>query len=130
MSFRDEKLKMRRRLHDIMQVPALYLKDQADYAGTEITVRPHTKFMALGDQKGTSFNSAEIESIAPKLILWRDQLPEDPPQRGRIISVEPGEAYYIDHVEEADGPTYTAHVTVISADAAKGLAVPKSTDCC
>ena len=125
MGFREEKLKMRRRLHDHMKVPALYLRDTSDYVGTKVTVRPHTKFLALGDQKGTSFNSAEIESISPKIILWIAELPEFPPSRNAIISIARGEAYAIDHAEEPDGPTVTVHVTVLSREEAKDLAIPE-----
>lgn len=125
MGFREEKLKMRRRLHEKMQVPALYLTDIDDYVGTEVTVRLHTKYMALGDQKGTSFNSAELEAVSPKIIVWPEQL-NCKIVKNNVISVSKGEAYNVEYVEEPDGPTVTVHVTMLSAEESKGLPVPEN----
>lgn len=127
-SFREHKRRGRRQLHRRMEVPALFLLTPATLPedAIPVTIRLHTKWDALGDQKGTNLNSAEMESLIPKAILMLDQLPFPSQQipRTAILSVETGEAYRIDHTEEPDDITVTVHIVRLSAEKAQGLPVP------
>lgn len=120
--FRDILRRGRRDVHKHLHVAALYI-ESADAEPVPCTVRVHKHFAALGDMKGTSFDYAEREEVTPKLILWREELPE--PRRNAIISVEAGEAYMIDHIGEPDDLTITATVTRMSQSDAAGLPVPE-----
>lgn len=123
--FRDQKRQMRRQVQDHLSLPALLLQDVSDPVGLPVNIRLHTKFGALGDLAGArNMNPAEFESLIPKVILWRSELIEDPPRRGRILSVELGEAYYIDHAEEPDDLTVTCSITKVDASKTVGLPVP------
>lgn len=124
-SFRDIKRKARRDLHRELQVPALYI---ADIGGPAVLVhvRPHTKFNALGDLQGTNFNYAEREEPQPRIIFMRDEVMA--PKRGAIISVEPGEAYRVDHTQPADDISITAYVIQLTEKEAVGLPVPGGSD--
>lgn len=124
-AYREEMREARGLLHEYMSVPAVYFKSPYDPDKTvvkETTVRVHEKFLALGDLKGTNFNYAEMESIAPRLILLREDIPN--PQRGYIISIEPGEAYQLDHIQEPDDLTITALVIKLSPKEAAGFPLP------
>lgn len=127
-SFREHKRRARRQLHRKMEVPALYLLTPATLPedAIPVTIRLHTKWDALGDQKGTSLNSAEMESLIPKAILMLDQLPFGVSgiTRQAILSVEIGEAYRIDHAEEPDDISVTVHIVRLSAEKAQDLPVP------
>jgi hypothetical protein len=121
-SVRDIKKRARGDVHDRMRVAALYLETPSSFP-VPCFVRVHTKFAALGDMKGTSFDYAERLDTTPKLIFWREDGIE--PQRNAIVSVEPGEAYQIDHVSPPDGQTITATVVLLEAEDAAGLPVPE-----
>lgn len=120
-SVRDIKKRARSDVHDHMRVAALYLETPTSFP-VPCHVRVHTKFAALGDMKGTSFSYAEREDVNPKLIFWRADGIE--PQRNAIVSVEPGEAYQIDHVSPADGQTVTVTVVLLDPEDAANLPVP------
>ena len=122
-SFRDIKRRARRDVHQHMRVPALYLAT-VGAVPVPCFVRVHTKFQALGDMKGTNFNYAEYEDITPRIILWREELPQ--PVRNAIISVEAGEAYQIDNVQPADDLTITAMVTAMDLSDTVGLPIPST----
>jgi hypothetical protein len=123
--FREKKRQMRRHVHAHLNVPALLLTDQSDLIGLPITVRLHTKFGALGDLAGArNMNPAEFETLQPKAIFWREELIVDPPRRGQIISVEPGEAYYCNHAEEPDDLTVTVTITKIEPIQTVNFPVP------
>jgi len=107
-----------------MQVPAIYILP--DNSGTvPCLVRVHTKFDALGDVKGTSFAYAERHEDIPQIIFMRDQVL---PDRGGIVSVEPGEAYCIDNTLPPDDITQTGQVTRLPDAEALGLPVPDCYD--
>lgn len=123
-AFREEIREARKTLHDYMSVTAVYFKApfEAGVTPTQtITVRVHDKFIALGDLKGTNFNYAEIEAISPKAIFM---LSEVTPDRGYIISLEPGVAYRIDHTHEPDDITQKADIIKLAADKTVGFPVP------
>lgn len=125
-SFRDHKRRARRQLHQRMNVPALYLMQDGVTDPIPVTVRLHTKWDALGDQKGTSLSSAEYESMIPKAIIMLDQIPFTVADitRKHVISVEIGEAYRIDHSEEPDDISVTVHIVRLSPAQTVGLPVP------
>lgn len=120
-SFRDIKRRARRDVQTHMRVPALYLAS-IDAVPVPCFVRVHTKFQALGDMKGTNFNYAEYEDITPRIILWREEIPQ--PVRNAIISVEAGEAYYLDNVLPPDDLTITATVAKLDDDDPKLAMLP------
>lgn len=107
-----------------MEVPAFYIVP-VTLAQVPCLVRVHTKFAALGDLKGTSFSYAEREDVSPKIVFMRDQVE---PIRGGVVSVEPGEAYRIDHAEEPDDITTTAAVARMPLAETVGLPVPDNYD--
>jgi hypothetical protein len=104
-----------------MHVPAFYLADR-NAVPVPCFVRVHTKFQALGDQVGTNLNYAEREDVTPRIIIWREEIPQ--PTRNAIISVEPGEAYLIDNVNPPDDLTITAMVVAMEHEDTLGLPVP------
>ncbi len=122
-TFRDHKRRARRNVHKHMRVAAFYLADR-NAVPVPCFVRVHTKFQALGDQAGTNLNYAEREDVTPRIIFWREELPQ--PSRNAIISVEVGEAYQIDNIEPADDLTITAMVTRMDLADTIDLPVPET----
>lgn len=120
--YRERMREGRARLHEEMSVPALYLPAGGSKSQTLITVRVHEFWRVLGDLKGTNFNYAEVEDIAPRIVFL---LSEIVPQRGALVSVAPGEAYRVDVVLPHDDITVTAKVVKLSASEAKGFPVPE-----
>lgn len=119
--FREEMREARGLVHDYMAVPALCFMDPAELSPQAVSVRVHEKWMALGDLKGTNFNYAEIEDIAPRMIFWRAQIT---PKRGMIVSVEAGVAFTVDNVLPPDDLTVTASVTRLLPDKTRGFPLP------
>jgi len=119
--FRQRMREGRRTLHEHMSVPALYFADPSVDDPILITVRVHEKWVALGDLKGTNFNYAEVSDIAPRIIFLRSEIE---PERGYLVSVEPGVAFRIDNVLPPDDITVTATVIALSPDDTVGLPVP------
>ena len=120
-SFRDIKRNARRDLHREMRVPAFYLS-APDAEPVRVNVRVHTKFEALGDQKGTNFNSAEMIERQPMILFMRDEIAQ--PKRGAIVSVEPGEAYRLGVSSPPDDISVSVAVTALTPSEAQGLPVP------
>lgn len=120
-SFRDIKRRARTDVQNHLRVRALYIAEEgAD--PVPCFVRVHTQFQALGDMKGTNFNYAEREDITPRIILWRAEIPQ--PKRNAIISVEAGEAYYIDSIEPPDDLTIKAMVVRLDNEDPKLIDLP------
>lgn len=112
---RDIKRKMRRDLHGIMLVPAIYYATP-DSPPLEITVRDFTKFNVLngalpGGQHAQQY--AKTEESEPKILFMVVDVPK--PRVGAIVSVERGEAYRVATVQPPDDITITAKVTRIPA---------------
>lgn len=122
--FREQMRDARRQLHDYMSVDAVawYGEVPTDPADLKkLTVRVHEKWLALGDLKGTNFNYAEVESIAPRMIFMLDEIhPDD----GLWVSVEPGVAFRVDHTLEPDDITQTAVVVRLPERDTEGFPVP------
>ncbi len=109
MSLRDIKAQARGDLHQAMQVPAIYVAPGG--AQSPCTCRVHSKFDALGDMQGTSFNYAETIEKTPRLVFWLAGLPALE-QRGIVVILdalgEPTqEAYRLNTVEPPDLQTVT-----------------------
>lgn len=119
--FREQIRAARHTLHDYMSVEAMYFLEDAPDDAVRVTVRVHEKWMALGDMKGTNFNYAETESITPRIIFM---LSEIDPERGAIVSVEPGVAYRVDTPLPPDDITVTATVSKLTADETAGFPLP------
>ena len=120
MSFRDIKHRARRDLHRHMQVPALYVEPTTG-AAIPCNVRVHYKPVELGEPRSRASGYAQSEEIRPRIVCMLDQLD---PKRGGKFSVEPGEAYIVDHTEEQDGLTVTAVCAQISKADAAALPLP------
>lgn len=119
MGLRETKARARADLHQAMRVRALYVPPGVDPVAVPCFVRVHTKFVQLGDQKGTNLNSAETEETAPRLLFWRDEVPE--PKRGGYVTISAAdtgtgrpEAYRLGVTLPADGQTITARVAELS----------------
>lgn len=125
--FRDIKKNARRKVHDTMSVPALYLDytplDSASEDPIACNVRVHTKKVQLGDQQGTSFQFAEAHEIIPKIIFDRLELT---PARHGVVVVADGEAYLIDNLLPPDEGFQTVEVSRLSAEDAAGLPFPEA----
>lgn len=114
-----------------MRVRALYVPPGKDgdgnpHAPIPCYVRVHTKFVQLGDMKGTNFNSAETEETAPRLLFWRTEVPE--PKRGGYVTISAGdtgtgqpEAYRLGTTLPADGQTITVRVAELEPSSFSGL---------
>lgn len=124
MSFRAIKRKARRVLHQKMRVPAFYIVP-GTLDQVPCYVRVHSEHKALGGVRGTSFAYAEREETSIEIIFMLNQVL---PKRGGIVSVEPGEAYCIDHQETPDDITITARVTRLDVADTVGLPVPADYD--
>jgi hypothetical protein len=120
MGLRDIKAKARADLHQAMRVGAFYYTD-ANATPIPCNVRVHTKFAALGDQKGTSFSYAETREMVPRLIFWKSEI--DPDNRGMVM-IAADEGYLIDHVDPPDGLTVTAQVSNLDAATRALLSYP------
>ncbi len=120
--FRDIKRQARRDLHEELEVAAFYIAEP-DADPVPVTVRVHTSFAALGNQKGTNFNSAEMIDRQPQIIFMRDQ--GVIPRRNAIVSVEVGEAYKIGVVQPPDDLTIKADITPVPKSETVGLPVPE-----
>lgn len=128
-TLREIKRKAKRKLHDIMLVPALYLLPNpvgspSPYQDpVPVNVRVHSKFKLNGDQVGTNFNSAERHEDIPQIVFDRFQI--SMPARGAVISIEQGEAYRIDNVKPSDDDFITARCTRLRLAETVGLPLPE-----
>jgi len=126
MGLREIKAKARADLHQQMGVRALYVPPEGTGEPIPCSVRVHTKFAQLGDQKGTNLNSAESEESIPRLVFWRDQVPQ--PERKGYVTISPTdtgtgkpEAYRIGVVLPPDNHTITARVAEMNDSQMTGL---------
>lgn len=109
---RQAKLRAREALHRELSVPAFYFPHgDPSEAHTEINVRVHSKWEALGDMAGTSFEYAERREEVPKIVF---DLREVTPQRNAVVVVSETEGYAVDHYDPSDDFTTTAAVKRLS----------------
>lgn len=143
MGWRDIKRAARSTVHQTMKVRAVFLvggspehdSNSGSFSGSAsgaahglpiVEIRIHEKGTKLGDQAGTSLNSAEMYDVIPSVIFWRAELEALglEAKRGVILSVTAGEAYYVDVVEPHDQETIKARVTRLDDADSAGLPLP------
>ena len=130
MGWRDTKSAARAKVHETMKVPAILIAalpyDSNSGNLGQFNVRVHEKQTALGDQAGTSLNSAERFEVIPKIIFWRADLIDASIAltRNMVVSVSEGEAYNIDAVKPHDQETITVEVTRLDAEDSADLPLP------
>ena len=115
-NFRDIKRKMRRDLHGVMQIPALYYATDAS-SPVPITIRDHTKFGAVvGAIPGGAAAATYAQMVEPqmKILFLVAEVPK--PRVNAIVSVEAGEAYRVEAADPADDITILAKVSRIPAN--------------
>ncbi len=102
LSFRDHKRMMRRRLHQVFKVAALYLPTP-NAEPVPLYVRVHTKWETLGASGGER-DAPQRQEVTPKILFMLDELAAHGATllKGGIISVERGEAYALDNAEAPD----------------------------
>jgi len=74
---------------------------------------------ALPGQQGSA------ERVEPEDRIRFDLSEVPAPRRGGVVSVEPGEAYRIDHVYPVDLGFQTTRIVRLTAAEAQGLPVPE-----
>lgn len=110
MSFRDIKNAARAIVHDTMKVAAKYFPP-GSMSPADCVVRVHTKFEALAGELPGLIGAAERIQQKPALIFWHTDL--NPERKARVFISET-EGYFLDVIEEPDGPTRKAFVTPLS----------------
>lgn len=130
MTWRQQRAEARALVHETMQV-SCYLLSALPYDSNSggplaISARIHNKETKLGDQAGTSLNSAERYEAIPKAVFWRQDVIDAAWTlvRGNIISVGDGEAYHIDVVHPHDTETISVDIARLDADDSTGLPYP------
>jgi hypothetical protein len=118
--FRDQLRRARLTLHNELCERAMYIPPSG--VTKEVTVRVHDYAKMIGDQKGTSFEYAEMHEQVPKIVFLRSEIE---PVRNALISLEGGRAYRIDNVLSPDDITITAEVVVVKPSQAVGLPLPE-----
>lgn len=117
--FRDLKRKMRRDVHRVMFVPALYYATPTSVP-VAVTIRDHTKIAAATNGAltggGAAASYAQTVEHEPKILFMVEQLPAGKPRYGAIVSVEAGEAYRVEAADPADDITVTAKVARLLPD--------------
>jgi hypothetical protein len=108
----------RRRLHQEMGVPALYIFASED--PVEVMVRIHDKSATIGDVPG--LETIVMRDVELKLRFWRAELPL--PKRGAKVSVAEGEAYLLGEAGEPHGDTIDVSAVRLTDAEAAGLPVP------
>lgn len=134
MGWRETKATARAAVQTAMRIPVLYLTSltadgDSNSAGVlpQIGVRLHLQNKLIGDQVGTSLNSAERWEETPVAIFWVEELDENSITlaRGAVLSVAEGEAYQIENVRKPDVETVTCDIFKLSAAKADGLPLPE-----
>lgn len=118
-----------------MQIPFVYLANGIPYvedsnsAGGLVTInaRLHLSDKALGDQAGTSLNSAERVEPIRKAIFWQSDLDAAgiTLARNAVLVAQDGDAYIIDHLEPLDVETVTVRLSPVDDADAQGLPTPE-----
>jgi len=133
MGWRETLTEARAVVHDTMKVPVILLASLAsvnDSNSTDVAqlfARIHNSDKALGDQAGTSLNSAERYEPIQRAIFWVAELTAAGVtlDRNMVISVLAGEAYNIDTVRPQDRETITVEITRLDAEDSAGLPLPE-----
>lgn len=110
MTFRDQKRKARRQLHQRLAEPVLYLTDP-DATPVEITVRLHLRFDALGELLTVSAGFADRQELTPRIIFMNDQIN---PKRNAIVVTKDMGAFNVQTDIAPDDITTAAEVSQVS----------------
>lgn len=130
MGWRDVRKTARAVVHGTMKVPVLYITQLQPGVGlpepVELFARIHTNEVFLGDQPGTSYNSAERVETVPKIVFWASDLTDlsITLRRGNVISVERGEAYQIDVIHPVDRDIVVTEAIRLPAADVQGIQLP------
>lgn len=136
MSWRGIKATARDTVHQTMKVKCVYLADgvppDSNSASSpdlpELEVRVHEHQTKLGDQAGTSLNSAERFAADPVVIFWRAEIIAKgiTLKRNAVISVSDGEAYKLGPVKPHDQETITVPITRMKPSETTGFPLPEA----
>lgn len=128
-SFRDQKRKARRDLHDALKVPALY-RAPGSQDWVEIFVRHHHTVDALSLDGGNTTVAGRLgarREATPKLVFWREEVLAAGLirlARNATISIEPGVAFTLDNSDPPDGQTVTWYANALHENECMGFPVP------
>lgn len=109
-----------------MKVTAFYIESSGSNP-VLLNVRIHTKWDSTSmDAPTNSGTMVSRQSIFPKILFMLDELRREgiTLRKRAIVSVEPGEAYKLDHSEPPDDISQSWIVTPLDAGDAEGLPVP------
>jgi hypothetical protein len=114
MGLREIKARARRDLHRGMKVTAYYY-DPETKLPSNVEVRTHYDFAALGEVRGTSFGYAERQEMTPRLIFMLEPtetqpIPIDPDPQALVI-VSALEGYRVNYLDPIDLLTRKAFCT-------------------
>lgn len=136
MGWRDIKAKARDTVHQTMKVKCVYMPtgvppDSNSGSGDglhELEVRIHEHQVPLGDQAGTSLNSAQRIEPDPRAIFWRSELIAKgiTLARNAVLSVADGEAYRLGPVKPHDQETISVPITRIKPSETVGFPLPEA----
>lgn len=110
-----------RKKFDHMGRTALYYADPAAMNPRIIRVCITDRFTTVGDQKGTSYNSAELEVETPMVEFLLEQLQ---PRQGAFVAVQRGLVYQIDTLLPFDDISVTGRAVRIRPDKLHNYPVP------
>lgn len=135
MTWRDTKRTARSTVHQTMKVRCIYLaqgivpdsNSESGFEFTELEIRVHEHQTKLGDQAGTSLNSAERFEPDPRLIFWKAELEAKniTLKRNDVVSVSAGEAYRLGPTKPHDQETITVPVTRLAVAETANLPIPE-----
>lgn len=136
MAWRDTKAAARNVTHQTFKVRCAYIAEwpldsnsQSNSGAVtypEFDVRIHEQHSLLGDQAGTSLNSAQRYEADPVILFWRADLIAAgiTIERNAVISVTEGEAYEVELAEPHDQETIKVRVVRMTSANAAGLPLP------
>lgn len=104
-----------------MARPVLYFTDPAATNPKIVMVIVTDRFTRAGDQKGTNFNSAELEIESPTIEFLCEQIE---PARNAYVSVDRGLTYRIDTVLPFEDITVTARAARVTKDKLRNWPYP------
>lgn len=107
---------------DHMGRTALYFTNPAASNPKKIKVIVTDRFTAAGDMKGTSFNYAEIEEVAPTIEFLRSEVE---PARNAYVSITKDLGYRIDVSKPSEEITVTAKAVRLRPEELRNFPIPE-----